>query len=366
MGRASIRGALVALACALGATALAAPPALAQPLGTAAANVAIQNSNRIGHQIAHEWSDPQVSDKDFCQHVRDAERLLDALGDMYDLAILSGQLGLAAQIAREADRLDDLLEDVWEDIDCWPPYTFFEAFTYPGYVNAPTIGPSIVFSGGGGANCVWQLFTDTVSDGSSDPHSMNPRTQCGGQFFGGVSLELPLGSVPTGPPINLRPIIFGLETTLWGGAGNTTFLGTPALLPPQTDTYRMNENFIGLINATATVPITPSLSVIGRGGFAVGYGTFQYGCSGYCALAGVAPFSQTDSMWQFGGDIGAGIQYTPPGSALSWHFDFTQVFLADKTANPETKSDACFGCHQSQASQDYLFTLDNLKQLASS
>jgi hypothetical protein len=35
-----------------------------------------------------------------------------------------------------------------------------------------------------------------------------------------------------------------------------------------------------------------------------------------------------------------------------------RVFRADKTANPDTKYEACFGCHQSQASQEYMFTLD--------
>jgi len=59
---------------------------------------------------------------------------------------------------------------------------------------------------------------------------------------------------------------------------------------------------------------------------------------------------------------GWGTEYPEEKRNGDWEY---RVFRADKTANPDTKYDACFGCHQSQASQDYLFTLDSLKKLAS-
>ena len=55
---------------------------------------------------------------------------------------------------------------------------------------------------------------------------------------------------------------------------------------------------------------------------------------------------------------GWGAEYPEEKRNGEWEY---RVFRADKTANPDTKYDACFGCHQSQASQDYLFTLDKIK-----
>jgi Cytochrome P460 len=55
---------------------------------------------------------------------------------------------------------------------------------------------------------------------------------------------------------------------------------------------------------------------------------------------------------------GWGAEYPEEKRNGDWEY---RVFLANKTANPDTKYDACFGCHHSQASQDYLFTLDNIK-----
>ena len=55
---------------------------------------------------------------------------------------------------------------------------------------------------------------------------------------------------------------------------------------------------------------------------------------------------------------GWGAEYPEETRNGEWEY---RVFLADKTANPDTKYDGCFGCHKSQQSQDYLFTYDNLK-----
>jgi hypothetical protein len=38
-----------------------------------------------------------------------------------------------------------------------------------------------------------------------------------------------------------------------------------------------------------------------------------------------------------------------------------RVFRADKTANPDTNYENCFGCHKPQESREYMFTYDGLK-----
>jgi hypothetical protein len=55
---------------------------------------------------------------------------------------------------------------------------------------------------------------------------------------------------------------------------------------------------------------------------------------------------------------GWGAEYPDEKRNGEWEY---RVFRADKTANPETNYDTCFGCHKSQASQEYMFTFDNLK-----
>jgi hypothetical protein len=55
---------------------------------------------------------------------------------------------------------------------------------------------------------------------------------------------------------------------------------------------------------------------------------------------------------------GWGSEYPDNVRNGDWEY---QVFKADKTANPDTNYDNCFGCHKSQASQEYMFTFDNLK-----
>ena len=55
---------------------------------------------------------------------------------------------------------------------------------------------------------------------------------------------------------------------------------------------------------------------------------------------------------------GWGAEYPEEKRNGEWEY---RVFRADKTANPETNYDTCFGCHKSQASHEYMFTFDNLK-----
>ena len=55
---------------------------------------------------------------------------------------------------------------------------------------------------------------------------------------------------------------------------------------------------------------------------------------------------------------GWGAEYPEEKRNGEWEY---RVFRADKTANPDTNYDTCFGCHKSQASQEFMFTFDNLK-----
>jgi hypothetical protein len=55
---------------------------------------------------------------------------------------------------------------------------------------------------------------------------------------------------------------------------------------------------------------------------------------------------------------GWGAEYSEEKRNGEWEY---RVFRADKTANPDTNYDTCFGCHKSQASQEYMFTFDSLK-----
>ena len=55
---------------------------------------------------------------------------------------------------------------------------------------------------------------------------------------------------------------------------------------------------------------------------------------------------------------GWGAEYPEEKRNGEWEY---RVFRADKTANPDTNYDTCFGCHKSQASQEYMFTFDSLK-----
>ena len=55
---------------------------------------------------------------------------------------------------------------------------------------------------------------------------------------------------------------------------------------------------------------------------------------------------------------GWGAEYPEEKRNGEWEY---RVFRADRTANPDTNYDTCFGCHKSQASQEYMFTFDSLK-----
>jgi Cytochrome P460 len=58
---------------------------------------------------------------------------------------------------------------------------------------------------------------------------------------------------------------------------------------------------------------------------------------------------------------GWGVDYPPEMRNGDWKF---QVFTPDREPNSSTKLVACFQCHQSQARNDYVFSLDKIKALA--
>ena len=55
---------------------------------------------------------------------------------------------------------------------------------------------------------------------------------------------------------------------------------------------------------------------------------------------------------------GWGAEYPEGKRNGEWEY---RVLRADRTANPDTNYDNCFGCHKSQESQEYMFTFDSLK-----
>jgi len=58
---------------------------------------------------------------------------------------------------------------------------------------------------------------------------------------------------------------------------------------------------------------------------------------------------------------GWGAEYPETMRNGEWEY---QAFRADKTANPNANLSACFNCHKPQATQDFVFSYDNLKVAA--
>ena len=58
---------------------------------------------------------------------------------------------------------------------------------------------------------------------------------------------------------------------------------------------------------------------------------------------------------------GWGAEYPETQRNGEWEY---QAFRADKTANPNANLGACFNCHKPQATQDFVFSYDNLKVAA--
>jgi len=198
-------------------------------------------------------------------------------------------------------------------------------------------GPSVMVSAGGASTCVFQKFTNTISLGGPDAFDPGTKQACGGGFIGGVTVQAPLFSAPNplaavGNPPPIQREIFGVEFTVLDGTGSTTLQGTPvtAFAGPNTDQYNATDRFIGMADFTVTVPVSQSVSVLGRTGIAVIDKQVTYDCNGYCAAAGLAPFSQSQTIWQPGFVIGGGVMYTPPGSPVTFEADISHIFTDQK------------------------------------
>ena len=126
--------------------------------------------------------------------------------------------------------------------------------------------------------------------------------------------------------------MIGFEFTFLDGTGSTMLRGTPvtAFPGPNTDQYNATDRSIGMADFTVTVPVAQSVSVLGRAGIAVLDKQVTYDCTGYCAAAGLAPFSQSQSVWQPGFVIGGGVTYTPSGSPVTFEADISHIFTDQK------------------------------------
>jgi hypothetical protein len=208
----------------------------------------------------------------------------------------------------------------------------------PETAGGPSVGgPSVMVSAGAASTCVFQKFTSTVSLGGPDAFDASTKQVCGGGFLGGVTVQEPLFSAPSpfatvGNPPPIQRETFGIEFTFLDGTGSTTLQGTPvtAFAGPSADQYNATDRFIGMANFTATVPVSQSLSLLGRAGIAVIDEHMTYNCTGYCAAAGLAPFSQSQTIWQPGFVIGGGVLYTPSGSPVTFEADISHIFTDQK------------------------------------
>lgn len=57
---------------------------------------------------------------------------------------------------------------------------------------------------------------------------------------------------------------------------------------------------------------------------------------------------------------GWGADYAPDKRNGEWEF---QAFKADRSVNAAENLDRCFSCHKSQANQDFVWSLDRMKQV---
>jgi len=287
------------------------------------------------HALAREIG----QDEDRCANKKKYEERLNALEEQFAHRDLDtfGQAN-SNDFEKTIDRIYTRLR-CGEKKSSSPPFESHYEVIFGGLATPPPPPPpaersSLLVLVGEGTACAFQKFHKAFSDSVQDPLTIEEREDCKDPFFGGLSFGVPLSSAAN-PWIQAdkkspHPIVFGLEATFLGGAGSVTFQGTPVPLPPPTDTYKITTNFLFLVNGTATVPVSDAVALIGRGGLAVANTTATYNCVGYCAVAGVATFSQSDNVWAVGGDIGGGVQYAIPGSQIKLEADVTEVFLANR------------------------------------
>jgi hypothetical protein len=143
-----------------------------------------------------------------------------------------------------------------------------------------------------------QIFTLGVPDAVSTL----PFSGSGSHLSGGVIIGANV--------FQAGPVIFGAEFGADFSGGNQTFIGNVANGTTGTNTDRVGFtlNDILAVSGTATIPVSPNLAVIVRGGPSWLHGEAQLGCFGSCIAAGTAPFNVTQDVNLTGWHFGVGAQ----------------------------------------------------------
>jgi hypothetical protein len=188
---------------------------------------------------------------------------------------------------------------------------------------------------GGSDLCTDQTFVDIFSLGVPDPFNPNRRRRCAASFVGGGTVGVRGPAIHSPNTAFFNGLRLGGEVTILGGGSEVTFPGTPTttLGPlPGTDNYRAKDNFIILLNATATIPIIPNVNFTVNGGYGWANKTVIYDCNGFCTLAGTPPFSQSQDVTLGGPSVGFGIDFGVPAAPipLVLGFHYNHIFIGNK------------------------------------
>ncbi len=210
---------------------------------------------------------------------------------------------------------------------------------------------------GGSNNCSDQAFTQIISLGGRDEFDPNQRSACASSFIYGGAVGANFDTPFMSPFFN-SPIQAGAEASILGASGGSiTFQGTPTLNLgplPGTDTYTARENYFIIINGILTIPLTQTLAIFGKAGYAWANKAITYNCLGFCNLAATSHFSQSKDVTLGGPAIGGGVswklQYDGARKEhyVTLEFDYEHIFLNEKTVQ--------FG------SEDTVFNASNIGQ----
>lgn len=190
-----------------------------------------------------------------------------------------------------------------------------------------------VAGGIGGANtCTNQSFTQVITIGGADAFDPSKRSSCDSAFLYGGAVG-GLVSTPFPSPFFNAPVQAGAEVQVLGASGGgNTFQGTPTTALgalPGTDSYKAQDNFFVILNATAMVPVTSGVSVFGQVGYGWANKTVTYNCAGLCTLAGQPQSSTSKDVTLGGAAIGGGVQFDVPNASFPVRFQagFEHLFL---------------------------------------
>lgn len=237
--------------------------------------------------------------------------------------------------------------------DCPPPTAGGQAYgggiyaqpsqplsNVPGAVYNTESGFEIGVVGGGDVSCDFQNFYSVVTLGAPDAISTSTRQACASQIVGGATLSVNAFKIAENE--SPRPedraffnqnyfqnVTVGAQATLLGGTGSTILTGTPTIAIPGagSDYYKTTDNFIGLLDATATIPVNPTTAVEFRAGWAIDDKTVAYSCNGLCAAAGAPPSVQSETKWLSGPTAGISLLAPITGTAATFSVNFDYVDL---------------------------------------